>query len=304
MTLSDEAKLYIIEPYNAQKNINKQRKGIRNHRRILKEQKDIGYGDLHCSELCLGDEKLQIQGGTGGSLEYSTMDYSTIQLFFDMMSAGWQIPEWLKEEEWENLELVTLNIADIKTLPKYLPEMPITITYKPNPIQHIIEKTVTLTVGKSRSFYFMDSYGDKVWCYINNIKLMDVWKNTEEQFKDSRLLEKFTPKQVQQTKKQFYSILEKSCPKGMCYLEIEYECSKDISLTFYSKEYLKSRPEPCTGSSSILLMHSKPDKETGTHNLPLKSYIMQTPLSPDTVKVPAELFLYYEIKKEWVETIL
>ncbi len=90
----------------------------------------------------------------------------------------------------------------------------------------------------------------------------------------------------------------------MCYIEIEYECSKDISLTFYSKEYLKSRPETHTGSSSFILMHSKHNKETGTHNLRLKSYIMQTPFSPDTSKIPAELFLYCENEKEWIETIL
>ena len=62
MTLSDEAKLYIIEPYIEPEGRN--RKGIRNHRRMLKEHERHGYSYLHCSELCLDDVHLKIQGGT------------------------------------------------------------------------------------------------------------------------------------------------------------------------------------------------------------------------------------------------
>ena len=38
MTLADEAKLYILEPYEESEHGRHRRKGIRNHRRILKEQ--------------------------------------------------------------------------------------------------------------------------------------------------------------------------------------------------------------------------------------------------------------------------
>lgn len=304
MTLFDEAKLYIIEPYIEQENVNKPRKGIRNQRRILKEEKDFQCCYLHCSDFCFGNEKFKVQGGTSGSLKYSLEDYGIIQLFLDMMSAGWKVPEWIKNEDWDNLQLVTLNIADIKKLPKYSPEMPITITHKPDPIKHILEKPVTLNVGKSRSFYFLDNYKDKVWCYINNVTLIDVWKSAKEQLNDSRLKEKFTPEQLQQAKTHLYKALEQSCQNGMCYIGIEYECSKDINLTFYSKEYLKSRPQSHSGSSSFLMMMLKPDKETGIHNLPLKGCVIYTPVSPDTYKIPAELFFYHEKKEEWTEIVL
>ena len=99
MTLSDEIKLYIIEPYDKQEPIN--RKGIRNHRRILKEYEGRSCCYLHCSEFYLGDQKLQVQGGMSGSLEYSLEDYGTIQLFLDMMNAGWTVPEWLKDTDWK-----------------------------------------------------------------------------------------------------------------------------------------------------------------------------------------------------------
>ena len=239
----------------------------------------------------------------GGSLEYSTEDYGTIQLFLDMISAGWIIPDWLKDTDWTDLQLVTLNIANMEKLPQYSPDMPITITHSPDATQHILEKTVTLNVGKCRSFSYMDHYGDNVQCHINNVTLIDVWKNTEEELRDPKLAERFSPEQLEEARKHMHDALEQSCPKGMCYIGIEYECSKNYSLVFHSKQYLKSRPETHQGSSHMLMMRLKPDQETGTHGLPLKGCVIQTAVSPDTSKIPAEVFLYYERKNAWTETV-
>lgn len=299
MTLFDEAKLYIIEPYIEPKKQN--RKGIHNHRRTLKEHESHGYSYLHCSDLCLGNEHLKINGGIGSPM--NSDDYGMFQLFFDMMSAGWTIPEWLEEVEWDNLHLLTLTIAGVKKLPCFTPQIPITLTHRPNPIQHIIEKTVTLNVGKCRSFCFMDSLGDEVQCHINHVTLIDVWKNTEEELNNPKLAERFFPEQLKEATKHSHDALEQCCPKGMCYIGIEYECSKNYDLTFYSKQYLKSHPETHHGSSHFLMMRLKPDEETGTHGLPLKGYVMETPVPPDTAKIPAELFLYHERVDEWTETI-
>ncbi len=302
MTLSDAAKLYIIEPYDKREPIS--RKGIRSHRRMLKELEEKSCCYLHCSDFYLGDERLQVQGGMSGSLEYSSEDYGAIQLFSDMMSAGWTVPVWLKDTDWDSLQLVTLNIANMDKLPVYSPEMPVTITHSPDSTQHILEKTVTLNAGKSRSFYFTDDYGDNVRCHINNVTLIDVWKNTEEELKNPKLAERFSPEQLEEARKHSYDALKQCCPEGMCYIGIEYECSKDYDLVFHSKQYLKSRPETHQGSSHFLMMRLKPDKETGTHGLPLKGCVIQTPVSPDTTKIPAELFLYYKRINEWSETIL
>ena len=111
----------------------------------------------------------------------------------------------------------------------------------------------------------------------------------------------FTPlEQLREIKEQCYKALEQNCPRGMCYISVEYECSKDISLQFYTKEFLKSVPET-HGSSTFLLIGGKPDRETGTHNLTLKGYVIQTAVSPDTTKIPAELFLYMEKVAAWEE---
>ncbi len=300
MTSSDETKLYIIEPYMELKSRN--RKGTYSHRRMLKEQESLQYSYLHCSDLGLGGEHFKIQGGMGSPMNFDA--YGMFQLFFDMMSAGWTVPEWLKDMDWDNLMLLTLNIADAEKLPGFSPQMPVTITHRPNSIQHIIEKTVTLNAGKSRSFCFLDSHGDEVFCHINSVALIDVWKNTEEELNDPKLAERFSPEQLKEAAKHSYDALERCCPKGMCYIGIEYECSKNYGLTFYSKQYLKSRPETHQGSSRFLMMRLKPDQETGSHGLPLKGCVIQTPVPPDTTRIPAELFLYYERVDEWIETIL
>lgn len=306
MTLDDAANLYIIEPYSEPENNSHVKRGVRNQRRIMKESRgketyEVTY--LQCSDFYLGDQHLQVRSGTGGSLKYSKENYGEIQIFFDMLRAGWMIPEWLKDEEWDNLQLVTLNIEGMEKLPEYSPEMPITIKHSPSAIQHIVEKTVTLNVGKSRSFSFIDYYGDKVQCFINDVTLIDVWKEAEEKFADPRYAENFSEEQIQEMKNCHYEMLEQTCPKGMCYIGVEYECSKDIGLQFYSKDFLKSFPETHGASSYFFLMNSKTDKKTGTHGLPLKSYAIQTAVSPDTTEIPAELFLYMEKIDAWEETV-
>ena len=306
MTLADEVTLYIIEPYNEPENSGNRKKGVHNQRRILKENTggEINKDSyLHCSEFYLGDQRLQVQGGSGSPLQHSMENYEHIQLFFDMLHAGWIIPDWLKDEDWENLQLITLEIADMKVLPQYVPEMPVTIKHEASFTQHIVEKTVTLTVGKSHSFCFEDHYGEKVQCYINNVTLIDMWKDAEERFKDPRYAEMVSEEQLQEMKKEYFEALSQNCPKGMCFIGVEYECSKNINLQFYSKEFLKSYPETHEGRAVSLFMRLKPDKETGTHNLPIKGSVIQTPVFPDTTKIPAELFLYLERVDGWEERI-
>ena len=181
-------------------------------------------------------------------MKYDTDNYEIIQVFLNMFDAGWQIPEWLKNEEW-----------------------------------------------------------DKVQCFINNVTLLDVWKDTEEHLKqrlsDTKYAEHLSEEQLQEINEHCHKVLEQSCLKGICYIGIEYECSKDISLQFYSKEFLRSVPITHKGSSGFLMMSLKPDQAKGTHDLPLKGSVIQTAVSPDTTKIAAELFSYYEKAAEWEEKI-
>jgi len=307
MTFAEGANLYIIEPFHEMEVLKRRSKSGGNMRKRLKEQRDEEFSYLQSREIQIGSRKLQVQGGNSGSLMYSEQDYRSIQLFMDMINAGWSIPDWLKNAEWDTLQLVTLNIKNVKRLPKYSPGMPVTIRYRSRPIRHLLGKTLTLEIGKSRSFRFTDAYGEDVCCYINAVTLIDVWEDTAEQLEkisgSPKYTKKFTPEQLQKMKENMYEALKQNCPKGMCYIGIEYECTKEFHLDVYSKEYLKSYPEVHQGSSSFLLMHLKPDKKTGTHNLPLKGTVIQTPFPADTIKVSAEVFAYTETVPEGEEYI-
>lgn len=303
MTLSDTANIYILEPYKESDHIAKKRKGILNQRRILKEQEDPTFSYLQCSEFVFGSQKLQSQGGTGSPLKYGLNDYGNFQLFFDLLSAGWKVPDWLREADWDGLQLVSLRL-DTGQLPEYSPDMPITITHRPDAVRHIIEKPVILHVGKTCSLSFTDHTKETVWCHINQVSLIDMWKQNEEQFQDPALLEKFTPEQLQQAKEMSEKALLQHCPRGMYYIGVEYECTKDVGLTFYSEQFLKSRIETSSGAAFFLAgFFLKPDQETGTHGLPLKGCAIQTPVPKDTSSIRAELFYYYEKISEWTEIV-
>lgn len=294
MTLSDEANLYILEPYRETLYMRRSQKGIHSQRRILKESKEADCQYLHCATFHLGDTKLQIQGGTRCPLEHAAEDQKIIHFFVDMINAGWTIPEWLKRIDWCNLQLVTLHIADLNDLPAYSPQMPIMMSFHPTPVCHILGKTVTFRVGKSRNFSFYHDQREKVWCYINRVTLIDAWKYTKEQINDPKLTEGFTPEQLQQFKEYRLNALAQDSLKGMCYFSIEYECSKDLDLRFYSRQYLSSTPEAGQEDPAFVLTHFTPDKKTGTHDLPLKGCVIHTPVTPDTTVIFTELLHYYE----------
>ena len=300
MTLGEKASIYLIEPYVEE--VQSKRRKNASQRARLKEFDRQEDTYLHCSEFRIGSKTLTVQGGQGGSLKYSENNYEELKLFFDMMNAGWEVPGWLREEEWENLQLVRLTFADVKRLPKYTPDMPIVIKHEPVPIEHLLEKTVTLKIGGARSFQFTDDCGEHVQCYINDVMLVDVWD--EEQFNHPKYKERFSEEEMQQIKEQYYTALKESCPEGMCYIGIEYECSKDVSLQFYAKDYLKSCPQThSSGSASFLLVNWKPEKKTGTHGFPLKGAAINYPFLPDTEVIPAEVFSYIEMKEPWEESI-
>lgn len=305
MTMADEANLYLIETYE-EPEPERRTGGKRTYRRLEKENlrhQGEGTSWLRCKSITIGGQKLEVAGGNVGSLGYEAENIRTIQMFLDMIRAGWEVPDWLRDEEWKgnHLWLVTLRLANVERLPEYAPGMPIVLSHDSYAISHIAEKTVTLQVGKGRSFSFTDHCGDEVWCHVNNVVLVNMWKHGEERFLDPRYREHFSEEEIQKMKEEFFQALEPNCPKGMCYLGVEYECSKDYALDFESKEHLKSCPTSHSGSASVVCMLWKPDHPYGEHGLPLRGNAIQEPFPPDTLKVPAELFSYQEKKEGWDE---
>lgn len=302
MTMEEEtASLYIIEPYE-EKNFHQSKKK-RTQRQLIREQETENDGYSNCKEFRIGNKKLCTQSGCSGVLRAD--NYEDIKLFLDMMDAGWEIPEWLGEEDWDRLQLHTLIFAGLKRLPKYSPDMPIVIRHGQGVNRHLLyrAKQIVLGIGKPCSFQFTAHDGEKVQCYINDVMLVDMWEEAGKKFDDAKYREHFTEEQLREIESQYYEALRQNCPEGMCYIGIEYECSRDISLQFYAKSFLDSYPEIHSGSAAFLLMHWKPDRRTGIHGLPLKGGIIDVPFSPDTTAVAAELHFYVEMTQEWEERV-
>lgn len=301
--VSNEVNLYIIEPYEENEGDMQSEAKHKNYREMLMEDCSFKESYLNCKEFIFGNEKIGVQGGSAGSLRYDIQNHEAILLFIELMKSGWEVPEEIKETDWEKLCLVTLTMADISKLPKYSKDMPITIIHDTNHKKCFVEKPIVLEVGKPHEFTFSSDNGEELYCYINNVSLIDIWGEMEEKFNDPNYKEKVTKEELEEIKKVTFETLEQDCPKGMYYINVEYECTKEITLQFYTNEFLQSFPKEHKGSASSMFLRSKPEKDTGTHGLPLNSYMIQTPVSAETVEIPSELLFYIENIPGWEEDV-
>ena len=159
----------------------------------------------------------------------------------------------------------------------------------------LVEKPVCLRPGEEAEITFSLEDGRSGICYVNRVYPIDIWRENEERFRDPRYLEIMTAEELEKHKKEFFEGLEQDCPRGMCYLGIEYECTLDGNLTFYDSAWLDEEPAIHSGSVTIRMMILKPDEPTGPHGLPMRGCAIQTPLDPAVKELSAEL-LYYTQK--------
>lgn len=164
--------------------------------------------------------------------------------------------------------------------------------------KHPVEKPVCLQVGKESEVFFSLEDGSSGICYINRVYPIDVWQENEERFKDPRYLEIVTKEELEKHKESFFEGLAQDCPRGMCYLGIEYECTLNGNLVFYDRSFLERKPEENRGSARIMMMLLKPDEPYGKHGLAQHGCVIQTPVFPDIKQMEAELFYYMEMLGE------
>lgn len=155
-----------------------------------------------------------------------------------------------------------------------------------------------LQVGKESEIPFSLEDGSSGICYINRVYPIDVWQENEERFKDPRYLEIVTKEELEKHKESFFEGLAQDCPRGMCYLGIEYECTLNGNLVFYDRSFLERKPEENRGSARIMMMLLKPDEPYGKHRLAQHGCVIQTPVFPDIKQMEAELFYYMEMLGE------
>lgn len=258
--------------------------------------------------VTVGDTVLELSGATSYNMG---MNHDVLVYLLQIMQAGWQLPEDhpFMEMDWEQIQFIQYECRHPFRQLLDCGQEPMVLRWGTGSREYLIEKRVLLTIAqeeqdirndKQISFTLTDKKGqarDGI-CYINRVTLMDPWKDLEEMWAmpeyQTRALEHMTLEELEQMKEETAKLLERKCPRGMRCPLVEYECTLDVSLSFYSSAYLKSKPTVSGTSASFLVIHPKPDNTHGTHGLPLKVCLMEDALPKETVQIRAELFQAYE----------
>lgn len=275
--------------------------------KIHMEDRKNGSFFMHTRGFRSKDKCYETAGATSGPLKHNDV-HEAFMLFLRMHEAGWEISKDspFYEVDWENLAVTNIELRDeFDRLPEWTDDMEVLVDFIQE--DYAIELPVILECGKTMELEFELEDGRTAKCYINKIDTMDVWADEEEKFSDSayreRMLQHMTEEELEHMKKQFFEALEQQCPRGKQYMVIEYECTEEVTLTFYDREYLDTIPKPSKGSATAIFMRVKPDAETGSHGLKLRGCVIQKPLDKAEKRLEAELFSYSKPVEKRVERI-
>lgn len=253
-------------------------------------------------ELKIGNSIYSAKTASSGCLGMN--NHEMLLLFSDMLRAGWKAqdsPFW--SVDWDRLILTETTFEMIeKKLPVWQGEISVKLHRRHK--TYFVEQPVCLTVGEESKIEFILEDRRKYICYINKVSPIDVWKEQEEQFQNPKYLEQMTEEEFEKMKQRFYSCLEQNCPKGMCYLGIEYECNIEGNIVFYDSAFLDTEQRVYSGSAASLMMLLKPDEPIGKHGYKNHGCIIQTPVPPDVQKLSAELFQFVELLPEKEELLI
>ena len=228
-------------------------------------------------------------------------------LFYLMMREyGWKMPEEspLYTADWQCLQMSIIELRDeMEELPDWGRNLE--VVKDSHPKTGLLEIPVVLTCGDNPVISFRLGDGTPAECYINKICLKDVWADHERRFQDeeyiNKVLERVSMEELQKMKEQCEAALLADCPRGKCYLLVEYECSTDVAVSFYATSHLDAKPKIHSGSATSLLIMHRPDEAKGAHGLKLRGQVIQIPIDADITSLEAELFSYTEIVKQDTE---
>lgn len=254
-----------------------------------------------------GEAIYEVSGANSGNCQNGDFAEAYL-LFIKLMQEGWSIPEtsFFYEVPWEHLSLTQVELRDeMELLPEWGDE--IEVSFDTRTEEGVLGLPVTLEVGKKKEINFTLKNGKNAVCYLHRVYLLDVWEEEQRKMEDpayrKRMLLHMTEAEFEQMKEHIFEALLTICPKGMCFPVVEYECTENVGLQFFEKEYLDTIEKPKNGSTSVILMRTKPEEEIGSHGLKLRACAIQVPVEKTTESMEAELFSYIEIIQRRTEKI-
>lgn len=279
----------------------------------------------HCQTGLSSIQRLEIDGtvfdSSGSSVgALCTEDLGGFYLMEKLTDAGWRLPKdhVFFQLDWDKQPVRLMHSRFFCPAGK-LPDLErakIRITWQSYPVWYQIEQPVRLVTGDVAedeegqtklpvTLTGPDGTTQEGICYINRVSLQDLWEGEEQRFADpqyqKQMLEYMTQEEFAAMKQKSLETLEQICPRGMCFPVVEYECTLDVGLEFYTQDYLDASP---VGSSSSIMYLTKQTEEQGKHGLRLRSHVLQTPVPSDTQEVRAELFQAVQTMPEWSEELV
>lgn len=273
---------------------------------------------LNIAKIKVGSCEIEMQGAHSGVMMQG--DYEDIFLFLVKMSEqGWKVPErsYFYKMDWKQIALTVHNvvtkgkvqqlsemkskgltvpniIAPPENLPDFDKETEMEITLAKTCKSQLLQIPVKLEIGAVGQITFTDDNGEQAICYISEVKLEDVLKEAEEHFTDSvyreKMLQYCTEHEFEEHRNSILKTVQEDCPEGMCYISITYECTSEVSLQFYAKEYLDTVPEPKNHCSSLVFLRHSEQGE-GPHGLKNRFCMIQHAVPRNTRYIDAELFM-------------
>lgn len=240
--------------------------------------------------LSIGDLIFQVNGVENRRLSYQ--DGESVLVISELLRNGWN-PKGI---DYQNINMIFLTsiklIGEYTKIPEIDINLPFHFTMRNETTSYFLEKPITLTVNgeyPEKLWFKNKDTGEEHWAQINRVYLYDMWSGMEKTFSDLKLLNHMTKEQIDDAKIDFEKKFLEICPKDMLYPIVEYECDESITLQFYTKEFLNSKPISRNYSMGFGM---RSDNSTGKLGLKLKTSIIQEPMPENTETIDAELFQY------------
>lgn len=246
-------------------------------------------------------------------------DLDSLLTLAKFMEAGWSLPQSheLMETDWKQIEMMCCVLqptseplpdwenADVQVtwyerLKAHYIEMPVKLVFDHEKKEASCEKELLFKVRQD------DGTLKEAACYINRIRMDDLWEKEEERYNDPeyrrQMLEEMTEEEYEKMSQVSYESLMQVCPRGMYVPVIEYECTMDLNLQFYTSELLDSAPSYSETGANILF-GVQTEEKVGEHGMPVKRALIQQPVGVDTKELQIELFSASEVVPRSKETL-
>ena len=280
-------------------------------------------------KLQAGDDCLEFGNMSAGMI--STGDLGGMMLLMQLTLAGWQLPQGhpFQKEDWEHIELIRSQFfCPSGRIPEFGPGR-MRITWRAGIRRYPVGQPVSLTLQQSYDetnkenkekeelrqsaspqivFHIPDQNGtmQEGICYIHKARLVDVRAENDQQRADpeyrKRMLEHLSEEEFAASMREIDEIMDQFCPRGMYFIAVEYECTLDLQLKFYTKEYLDAQPD-MSGKAVSMMWRMDGEDQTGPHGYRLRTGLIQEPVPADLTGLEAELFEAYEQVPEYEEEL-